>query len=137
LNNTNTANPIAILNEQVDSILYKVRLTAEGGCYGEDEIKVRVFTTGPDILVPSGFTPNGDGKNDLLKPFTVGISKINYFQVYNRWGELVFATTQLGVGWDGSYNNKPQASGTYVFQVEGVDYLGKKVYKKGTSVLIR
>ncbi len=137
LNNTNTANPIAILNEQVDSIIYKVRLAAEGGCYGEDEIKVRVFTTGPDILVPSGFTPNGDGKNDLLKPFTVGINKINYFQVYNRWGELVFATTQLGVGWDGSYNNKPQASGTYVFQVEGVDYLGKKVYKKGTSVLIR
>ncbi len=137
LNNTNISNPIAILNEQVDSILYKVRLTAEGGCFGEDEIKVRVFTTGPDILVPSGFTPNGDGKNDVLKPFTVGISKINYFQVYNRWGELIFASAQLGVGWDGNFNAVPQASGTYIFQVEGVDYLGKKVYKKGTTVLIR
>ncbi|WP_457825312.1 T9SS type B sorting domain-containing protein, partial [Staphylococcus aureus] len=71
--------------------------------------------------MPSGFTPNKDGKNDILKPITVGISTLNYFAVYNRYGELIYKTTQLGQGWDGWYNGVLQPPGTYVFQTEGLD----------------
>lgn len=137
LNDPTIANPIVTLTSATDSITYTVRVTGDGGCFSEDQIKVKVFTGGPEIYIPSGFTPNGDGKNDLLRPVTVGISKLNYFTIYNRWGQRVYSTTELNKGWDGTYNGEPQPSGTYVFQAEGIDYLGKRVYKKGTAVLIR
>ena len=137
LSNPSIANPVAILDERTDFTTYIVRVTGAGGCYAEDAIVVRIFRTGPDIFVPSAFTPNGDGKNDILKPVTVGISNLHYFRVYNRWGQLLFSTTQLGKGWDGIFNGTPQPSGTYVFSAEGTDYLGKIVFRKGTAVLIR
>jgi gliding motility-associated-like protein len=57
--------------------------------------------------------------------------------VYNRWGQLVFQTTQFGKGWDGSINGSVQNTGTYVWMVSGKDYTGKSVIKRGTAVLIR
>jgi gliding motility-associated-like protein len=137
LNNTAIANPIATLDNQYDSITYTVRFTAQSGCFAEDDIKLKLFRSGPDILVPSGFTPNGDGKNDILKPITIAISTLTYFSVYNRWGALLYRTTELEKGWDGKYNGEIQPAGAYVYQTEGIDYLGKKVYRKGTVVLIR
>ena len=98
---------------------------------------VRVVKTGPDILVPSGFTPNGDGKNDVIRPVLLGISKLNFFSIYNRWGQLVFTTSEVNKGWDGNFGGTAQPSGTYVYQAQGVDYLGNSVFRKGTVVLIR
>ena len=137
LNNSSIANPIAMLDERIDSIKYIVRVTGSGGCYAEDDIVVKVFKTAPNIFVPSAFTPNGDGKNDILRPITVGISTLYYFRVYNRWGQLLFSTNEFGKGWDGMYNGVQQPSASYVFSTEGKDYLGKVVYRKGTTVLIR
>ena len=107
------------------------------GCFADDDVVVKVYKTGPDIFVPSAFTPNGDGKNDILRPITIGISQLHYFRVYNRWGQLVFSTTELGRGWDGMFNGAQQPANTYIFATEGTDYTGKTVYRKGTSVLIR
>jgi gliding motility-associated-like protein len=137
LSNINIPNPIATLDANIDSIKYKVKVLDANGCFSEDDIVIRVYKTGPDIFVPSAFTPNGDGKNDVLKPYTVGISKLSYFNVYNRWGQLVFTTTELGKGWDGIFNGNPQPANAYVFSTEGTDYTGKTVYRKGTTVLIR
>ena len=137
LSNINIPNPIATLDANIDSIKYKVKVLDANGCFSEDEIVIRVYKTGPDIFVPSAFTPNGDGKNDVLKPYTVGISKLSYFNVYNRWGQLVFTTTELGKGWDGLFNGAPQPANAYVFSTEGTDYTGKTVYRKGTTELIR
>lgn len=130
-------NPIAVLNITADSIKYKVRVTRPEGCFGEDEIVVRIFRTEPDLFVPTAFTPNKDGKNDILKPIAVGITQLNFFRIYNRWGQLVFETKELEKGWDGTINGVPQASGTFVFVTQGVDYTGKVIFKKGTCVLIR
>ncbi len=130
-------NPIAILNITADSIKYKVRVTRPEGCFGEDEIVVRIFRTEPDIFVPTAFTPNKDGKNDVLKPIAVGITQLNFFRIYNRWGQLIFETKELEKGWDGTINGVPQASGTFVFVAQGVDYTGKVIFRKGTCVLIR
>ena len=130
-------NPIAILNISNDFIKYKVRVTTPEGCYGEDDIIVRLFRTNPDIFVPTAFTPNGDRKNDILKPICVGITKLDFFRVYNRWGQLVYETSTFDTGWDGKFADKEQASGTYVFMAQGEDYTGKIIFKKGTAVLIR
>lgn len=137
LNDPSIFNPVATLDDRVDSIKYRVRVFNANGCYGDDDIVVRVFKTGPDIFVPSAFTPNGDGKNDLLRPVTLGITKLTYFRIYNRWGQLMYSTNESGKGWDGVFKGILQPSGTYVFSAEGSDYLGKTVYRKGTAVLIR
>lgn len=137
LNNAQIPNPVAQLGNDIDSILYRVRVTDESGCYGEDDIKVKVFKSNPDILVPSAFTPNADGKNDLLRPIAIGITELQYFRVYNRWGQLLFSTSTQGAGWDGRYNGVKQASGTYVYVTQGKDINGKTVFRKGTVVLIR
>jgi gliding motility-associated-like protein len=137
LNDPNIADPIAIYGEDIDSVKYKVRVYSSGNCYAEDEITVRVYRSGPDIFVPSAFTPNSDGKNDVLRPFMVGITNFHFFRVYNRWGQLLFSTDEQGKGWDGSFNGARQPSASYVYQAEGTDYTGKRVFRKGTSVLIR
>ena len=99
--------------------------------------KVKIFKTNPQVFVPTAFTPDGDGRNDLFRPIAVGISRIEYFRVFNRWGQLVFSTTVNGKGWDGRIGGKEQGSGTFVWLVKGVDYTGKTFFAKGTVTLIR
>ncbi len=59
----------------------------EEGCFAYDTINIKVFTTAPDIFVPNAFTPN-NSSNNIFRPIPVGISKIEYFRVYNRNGML-------------------------------------------------
>lgn len=137
LNNTAIADPIAILPATIDSIIYRVRVRDSVGCYDDDDIKVIVFKTGPEIFIPTAFTPNNDGRNEIVRPVLVGMQTLNYFRVYNRWGQMVFSTSEIGKGWDGTLAGKPQPSGTYVFAAQAIDYTGKVTFRKGTVVLIR
>ena len=137
LNNTAVSNPVAKINGIIDSIRYKVYITDLQGCLDSASVLVKIFRTNPQIFVPTGFTPNGDGLNDVLKPIAVGIERIEYFRVYNRWGQLVFSTTVNGQGSDGEISGKPQTTNTYVWMVKAVDYTGKPVFQKGTATLIR
>jgi gliding motility-associated-like protein len=137
LNSSSIYNPIATITSPIDSIKYKVRATTTEGCYGEDDIFIRVYRNAPDILVPSGFTPNGDGKNDIIKAIPIGIKTFQYFNVYNRFGQLLFSSPELGKGWDGNFGGTAQPAGTYVYSTQGVDYLGNIIFRKGTVVLIR
>jgi gliding motility-associated-like protein len=114
---------------------YAVKAFTKENCFGIDTIHIKVYQTAPDIFVPNAFTPGGT-ENIVFRPIAVGISRIDYFLIYNRWGEMVFSSND-GTGWNGSYAGKPQASGTYVWVVEGHDYTGKTIKKKGTMVLIR
>ncbi len=135
---TNIYNPVATLGPEYGNyITYIVRATNPEGCYGEDDIQVTIFKTGPDIFVPSGFTPNNDGINDRVFPICVGISKLEYFRVFNRWGQLVFQTSRMGEGWDGRIKGQIQDTNNYVFMVQGTDYTGKLIFKKGSIMLIR
>lgn len=137
LDDPTSATPNVTLPETIDSIRYIVRAIASAGCYAEDDVVVKVFKTGPDLLVPSAFTPNGDGKNDIIRPVGIGIASLQYFKIYNRWGQLLFSTTETGKGWNGNYNGIAQPSGTYVYEALGTDQSGNRVFKKGTIVLIR
>ncbi|HET9056964.1 MAG TPA: PKD domain-containing protein [Chitinophagaceae bacterium] len=134
LNKTDTANPIAnLLNSQT----YIVRVSTPEDCFAFDTINVKVFTTPPGLFVPNAFTPNSDKLNDAFKPIAVGISQLEYFRVYNRWGQLVFNSTQLQKGWDGKLNGKEQPLGVYVWVARAKIYTGEIITQKGTVTLIR
>lgn len=139
LNNNTIANPVATLGGAIagDSIRYLLKVTDAAGCVGFDTITVKIFKTQPDIFIPTGFTPNSDGRNDVLKAIPVGIKIFEYFKVFNRWGQQIFSTSDASKGWDGTVNGARQPSGTYVFMASGIDYLNRPVVKKGTVVLIR
>ena len=107
------------------------------GCSDEATMLVKVFKTAPRVFVPTAFTPNSDGKNDVVRPVAVGISKIHYFRIYNRWGQMVFETTENGRGWDGKIKGILQGTQSYAWIVKGEDFTGKTVFEKGTVTLIR
>jgi gliding motility-associated-like protein len=134
LSNAGISNPIARLNSDIQ---YIVKVSTRGSCFAYDTMNVKVYKTPPEIFVPTAFTPNGDGLNDNLVPIPVGIISIEYFKVYNRYGELVFSTSSMGKGWNGVYKGRDQGNESFVWQVLGKDYLGKPLYKKGESTLIR
>ena len=129
-------NPVAILGPSIDSIRYVVTASTEVGCSGSATILVKVFKTLPDIFVPSAFTPGGVA-NNVFRPVPVGIATFGYFRVYNRYGQLVFSTSQAGRGWDGRVNGRLQDAGTFVWMVSGISYQGKTVFHKGTVILVR
>jgi gliding motility-associated-like protein len=114
---------------------YAVKAYTAENCFGVDTIRIKVYQTAPDIFVPNAFTPDGT-VNIVFRPITVGISRLDYFRVYDRWGLMVFSSND-GSGWNGSYAGKAQPSATYVWVVQGRDYTGKTIAKKGTVVLIR
>lgn len=137
LNNPNINNPIYTNTTNEDSVILKVRVSSPEGCFSEDNIKITIFKTGPEIFVPTGFTPNNDFKNDILKAIPVGIKQFSYFRIYNRWGQLIFSTSDYQTGWNGTFGGKMQPSGTYVYMAEAIDYQDKILFRKGTTVLIR
>jgi gliding motility-associated-like protein len=90
------------------------------------------------VDVPTAFTPNGDGINDLINVNGWGIKKLNYFRVFNRWGELIYETTDLKSGWDGVYKGVPQNMETYVYQTEVETYVDTDpIQKTGYFKLLR
>jgi len=136
LDNPAISNPIAIFGRGIDSVRFTVRATANSGCYGEAQKLVKIFTTLPDIFVPNAFTP-GRSANGIIRPIPVGISKLQYFRIFSRWGQLIYSTSVIGQGWDGTLNGRPQETGSFVWMVQGTDYTGKPVFRKGTLILIR
>ncbi len=137
LSNPTIYNPVGIYGPEVDSIQYKLVVTDDIGCADSAYVTVKVFKTEAAVFVPTAFTPNNDGLNDRLAPISVGIERINYFSVFNRWGQLVFTTSRDRHGWDGTIGGKPQGSGVFVWMVSAIDYTGQPVFFKGTSTLIR
>ncbi len=137
LSDATIANPVAVFAEPSDGLLYEVQVYNTAGCFDTAHLNIKVFATLPTVFVPSAFTPNNDGKNDVLRPVAVGMQQIQYFQVYNRWGDLVFNTQQNGKGWDGRVNGQLQSNNTFVWMVKAIDFTGAVYFKKGTVTLIR
>ena len=137
LSDATIANPVAVFTEPSDGLIYKVQVFNAAGCADTALVNIKVFATLPTVFVPSAFTPNNDGKNDVLRPVAVGMQQIQFFQVYNRWGQLVFNTRQNGKGWDGRVNGQLQSNNTFVWMVKALDFTGAVYFKKGTVTLIR
>lgn len=136
LSATNIPNPIGQYTGETTEVDYTVTATAANGCTGTDGIVVKIFRTPPDIFVPTGFTP-GLNIDNIFRPILVGISSLDFFRVYNRYGQLVYSTSSTEEGWDGTVNGKPQPTAAYVWMVQGRSYMGQTIFKKGTVVLMR
>lgn len=89
-----------------------------------------------DLFVPNAFSPNGDGKNDLLFVRGTQIRSLQFI-LFNQWGEKVFETTQQNAGWDGRVNGKAQPVGVYVYALKAILADGTVIQKKGSVTLIR
>src|SRR5260221_1290387 len=135
LNNTLIQNPTATLTTPLQ-VTYLVQVTTSAGCAGTDTVVVKAYSVA-DILVPNAFSPNNDGHNDVLRPQMPGIKTFKYFTIFDRWGRQVFTTTNAGVGWDGTLNDRTLETGVYVWMAMGVDVNGRTVQQKGTVVLVR
>lgn len=133
LDNPFIKNPVALLDRD---IIYKLDVSTSAGCAGTNYIIVKVYDK-PDVHVPTAFTPGGDGVNDLFRAIPVGIKEFHYLNVFNRWGQLVFTSSDYKKGWDGKIDNMEQGPGVYVWIAEAVDYKGNLIRKKGTVTLIR
>lgn len=119
-------------------ITYRVTVTQlPENCSATDTVRIKVFLLPPSFYVPTAFSPNSDGLNDILKPITLGMRNIRYFKIYNRVGNLVFETTEIGKGWDGYYKGNPQDPGNYVWIAQGETWQGEFITKQGNAVLIR
>jgi gliding motility-associated-like protein len=114
---------------------YQVTLRTDSGCLVTDTVFVKAVDA--NIFVPSAFTPNTDGKNDKFAPVCYSIARLNFFSVFNRWGELLFTTNTIGKGWDGTSKGTAADAGTYVWMLEAVGMDGQVFRQKGTVVLIR
>lgn len=134
LSSTTIANPVSMPQ---DDITYVLTATDNIGCFDTDTITVRFYKVNPDLYVPSAFSPNGDGTNDIIKPLALGLRSVDAFRIYNRWGQLLFSTSQIGAGWNGKLAGADQAAGTYIYYAEGTDFRNKKISRKGYVVLIR
>ncbi len=116
--------------------LYTIAIETTGGCVTVDTQLVKTVQK-VDILVPTAFTPNGDGLNDLLHPILFGITKLHYFKIFNRIGEELFETAKAEKGWDGTFKGIPLDPQVVVWIAEGVGVDNKIYVRKGSSLLVR
>ena len=131
LNDINKYTPV--FNGSSDR-LYTIRLTTTSGCVTVDTQMVKTVKHS-DIYVPTAFSPNEDGLNDILRPTLMGMKDLHFFRVFNRWGQLLYETRSVRMGWNGRLNGIPQNTQTVVWVAGGVD--GKIHTRKGTSILVR
>lgn len=105
------------------------------GCKVADSLVVTVFN--PELLIPTAFSPNGDGVNDAFRALNTNLSKYN-LQVWNRWGEKVYETSNPREGWDGVFQGIAQPLGVYVWQCSyAFSGVGKDKTAKGNVTLVR
>lgn len=129
LSNPNILNPIA--NPSITTV-YNLNAIAVNGCSVDKQLIVKVFT---EIYIPNSFTPNGDGNNDIFR-IPQGTSLIlQYFIIYDRYGNEIFRTTDIGKGWDGTYKGKKSPAGAYTYIIKG-ENSRSEISLTGTVILI-
>ncbi len=134
LNNNNIANPIAAPD---GTTVYKVTGTDNNGCSNFDTVIVKAdFNMNALYLLPNSFTPNGDGINDCFGIKYWGVVKELDFNIYNRFGERVFHTTDPNLCWDGTYKGNPQSPNVFVYIITAKTACGI-INRKGTVALLK
>jgi gliding motility-associated-like protein len=128
---SNCANPVA---NPADTITYTLAYTSANNCTSNAQITINVLK-GALIYMPNVFSPNNDGNNDILFPLGVGVKSIKW-KVFNRWGELIFTSEDINIGWDGTFRGALQPPGVYVYTMQ-VTFLNKtaKNYKGGITLI--
>jgi gliding motility-associated-like protein len=121
---------------------YTVTVSTKEGCRASDSVTIFVLCDASQVFVPNTFTPNGDGKNDVFYPRGSGITAIQAFRVYNRWGELMFERTNININdesnaWDGSFGGEASKPDVYVWLLDATCNNGQQVKLKGDVTIIK
>lgn len=119
-----------------DDVKYLIDITDQHTCVTVDTMQMLVLKK-PGYYLPTAFTPNGDGLNDVVKPYLIGMKSLKSFSIFNRWGDRMFYSVTYGEGWDGKFKGTDQGPGVYVWILVFVDSNDKIVTEKGTLTLIR
>jgi gliding motility-associated-like protein len=133
LNNRNISDPIATPTQNTVYTVYGIDTAT--GCM--DSAKVLVNVIFDSIAIPSAFTPNGDGLNDVFKPLGMKYQSLIEFSIYNRWGQRIFTTNNKEEGWDGTFNGVKQDMDVYNYLLIVAMDNGTNKVLKGTVTLIR
>lgn len=133
--NTNGINSFQIM----DSV---TSLNPEGAIfdvqiYAKCQIDTIVNEVEPQFFIPTAFTPNNDGKNDTFKPIIKGNLKRYEFFIFNRWGQNIFKSDNLDIGWDGLYSNQSQDQGIFVWLCKYQGATQPLQTRNGTFLLLR
>ena len=128
----NISNPVA--SPQI-STKYTVDGVTSWGCKAVDSISIYI-DNGSLLALPNAFTP-GNGPNNEFKILIRGNAVLQYFRIFDRWGEKVFETTDITQGWDGNFKGTPQPFGVYVYEVSAVTSDGHMFTKHGNVTLIK
>jgi gliding motility-associated-like protein len=110
----------------------------ENGCPGDErKLLIEILPCEEEVIwIPSAFTPNGDGRNDIFMIFGNVKSKDFTFEIYNRWGELIFLSQDPKLGWDGRYKGKFVQDDLYLYKLQC--RVNSKIFvKNGTITLIK
>jgi len=136
LSDTSIFTPLAY---PLETTLYYVLAEDTNGCFANDTVIVRVFRTPCStggVFLPNAFTPNGDGKNDVLYVRGISITDV-LLAIYDRWGQLMFETKDIKKGWDGTYGGKLLDSGVFGYYLKAFCEGGEVVVKEGNITLLR
>lgn len=123
---------IPTVNSTEVSLVY----TDTNGCKAEKQFIIRINNDCDFVELPTAFTPNNDGKNDVFRIIQIGLARYQ-LSIYNRWGQMIFQTSDASVGWDGTIDGEPAEIGTYVFQLLADLQNGNTVTRQGSVSLIR
>ncbi len=117
--------------QPLEDIVYTLTVTDSLGCFVhpfEQTIYVKPETF---VKLPTTFTPNSDGNNDIIYVKGWGIKELLDFRIFNRWGQEIYSSNDLNQGWDGTFNGVVQASDVYVYKVKVLTWRGEELYDEG------
>lgn len=128
------ADPVIPRAGEQHSGLYIV-VAYNNGCNSIDSLEIKINCA--EVQVPAAFSPNGDGVNDLLRLYGTDNVKQLSFRIYNRWGQVVYETTDVGATWDGGIEGSATGVQTVAYVLEAVLRNGKTTHKAGKITIIR
>jgi gliding motility-associated-like protein len=133
ISNPNVVNPYASPTEPTTYYVYGI---GDNGCRNLDSVHVNIDYR-DNLFVPSAFSPNGDGKNDVFHVSNITFQKLQEFRVFNRWGQEIYSTTDPKKGWDGTWKGVQQDMGTYQYLIRVAYPDGYIETYKGDVTLVR
>lgn len=116
-----------------ETTTYYVWVFDKNGCYVYDTITIYINT---DLYVPNTFTPDEDGKNEFFAPVSEEVGEFEMW-IFNRWGEEIFYTDNITIGWDGRYKGNMAKTDTYVWKIRYTDLIGKEFFRYGHVNLLK
>lgn len=137
--NISSVTALAPIVSPYHTTTYTVTLADSNNCSATASIEVTVLASSQlDFIMPTAFSPNGDGRNDIFKAILRRGAEITLFHIYNRWGELIYdINLNSGDGWDGTYKNIAQPIGVYVYYISVKSAGGNTTSQQGNLTLVR